>query len=175
MKEDNTSAPATTTENVTEEATASSSTVSTKREREKKPSEPTSETLHNFSRVTPSQLAHIVFPPDNRFQPVRAVASHSTTARSGNSKAHRKVDRYAGGGGILVLVDTRPEDGEPELVLSLADSAAAAAVAFASAATAAGLNVPAPNGPSAIAEDENTVEPPAPFEVSTLFAMLVLY
>ena len=78
------------------------------------PAEPSSETLPNFSRVTPSQLAHITFPPDGRYQPVRPVAT-VPVAQSALSKAGRMSigklaaasERYAGGGGILLLTDRR--------------------------------------------------------------------
>lgn len=161
-----------TTEGTTADASASSSSSAPKKE--KKPAEPSSETLQNFSRVTPSQLAHIVFPTENRFQPVRAVASQSTTARSataatsGSGKAApvKKADRYAGGGGILVLVDTKPEEGEPEWVQSLAEAAAVATAA--AAAPAAGTNAALQPSASAIVEDEPGVEPPASFEVSSI-------
>jgi len=63
----------------------------------RKEKEPLSETLQNFSRVTPAQLAHISFPPDGRFQPVRPI-------RSGNGKTR------AGGGGILMLIDRTPNE-----------------------------------------------------------------
>lgn len=75
---------------------------------EKKRKEPTSEILENFSRVTPAQLAHISFPPDSRFQPVRSFTppTPSTKARlKGAVKA--TTERYAGGG-IIMLVDRRP-------------------------------------------------------------------
>lgn len=64
----------------------------------RKEKEPSSETLQNLSRVTPAQLAHISFPPEGRFQPVRPI-------RSGSGKTR------AGGGGILMLIDRTP--GEP--------------------------------------------------------------
>ena len=78
------------------------STVKTEEEKDKdkaaskrKEKEPSSETLQNLSRVTPAQLAHISFPPEGRFQPVRPI-------RSGSSKTR------AAGGGILVLIDRTP-------------------------------------------------------------------
>jgi 26S proteasome regulatory subunit N2 len=64
----------------------------------RKEKEPSSETLQNLSRVTPAQLAHISFPHEGRFQPVRPI-------RSGGGKTR------AGGGGILMLIDRTP--GEP--------------------------------------------------------------
>jgi hypothetical protein len=53
----------------------------------RKPSEPTSEVLHNFAQVTLKQLAHIVFPPKNRFQPVHAVARSQTQTHSSSSSS----------------------------------------------------------------------------------------
>ncbi|KAF8331501.1 26S proteasome regulatory complex, non-ATPase subcomplex, Rpn2/Psmd1 subunit [Cantharellus anzutake] len=141
--------------------------------REKKPAEPTSEVLQNLSRVTLAQLAYIVFPPENRFQPVRAVASSRTVS----SPTGKKVDRYAGGGGILVLVDSKPE-GEPEWVLSLAEQAAAAAAppqATPPASQLGAASAPAPASgshgepalaaaPSSVTDDEPVPDPPASFE-----------
>lgn len=130
----------------------------------RKSSEPTSEVLHNFARVTPKQLAHVVFPPENRFQPVRAVAQRQTSSSSSASGEKKPArGRYAGGGGVIVLVDTRPGDGEPEWVQSLADQAAAAAAAEPTIDIAA-----ASSGPVPILEDDVSVEPPPPFEVSDL-------
>jgi 26S proteasome regulatory subunit RPN2 C-terminal domain len=67
MKEDGSTAPTTGAESSTEDTTVSlsASTFAAKREREKKLIEPTFEILQNFSRVTPSQLAHIAFPREN--------------------------------------------------------------------------------------------------------------
>ena len=73
--------------------------------------EPMSETLPNFSRVTPTQLAHIHFPADGWYQPVRAISTKAST-KSGKSAVHpmgnilamatlgMPSERYAGGGGI---------------------------------------------------------------------------
>jgi 26S proteasome regulatory subunit N2 len=81
--------------------------------------EPTSESLPNFSRVTPAQLAHITFPPDGRYQPVRAVTTKSIPPKNTKSQPSLTAstsaalglpsERYAGGGGILILADMRPE------------------------------------------------------------------
>ena len=73
--------------------------------------EPMSETLPNFSRVTPAQLAHIHFPADGQYQPVHAVSTKAST-KSGKSAVHptgnilamamlgMPSERYTGGGGI---------------------------------------------------------------------------
>ena len=37
--------------------------------------EPNFECLPNFSRVTPAQFQHVVFPPSSRYQPVRPVSA----------------------------------------------------------------------------------------------------
>ena len=65
--------------------------------------EPTSEKLSNLSRVTPAQLASVVFPADGRFQPVRPVSVPL-------SSSTKKVKRLAGGGGILMLWDKTPSE-----------------------------------------------------------------
>ncbi|KAJ7596896.1 D-isomer specific 2-hydroxyacid dehydrogenase [Mycena floridula] len=88
-----------------DEAQASAST--TKRK------EPSSERLPNLSRVVPAQLQHISFPSDGRYQPVRAVSS-KPMSRSGKSikstSTGAPLDRHGGGGGILILTDSRPNE-----------------------------------------------------------------
>lgn len=69
----------------------------------KKQREPTSEKLSNLSRVTPSQLSVVVFPPEGRFQPVRPVSVPQAQAKKG-------VKRSATGGGILLLLDKTPSE-----------------------------------------------------------------
>ncbi|KAI6153672.1 26S proteasome regulatory complex non-ATPase subcomplex Rpn2 Psmd1 subunit [Pisolithus tinctorius] len=77
-------------------------------------SEPASEKLANFSRVTPIQLGYVSFPSDGRYQPVRPVTSNTLIpkgtkgASSQPTKKGLVSERYAGGGGILILVDERP-------------------------------------------------------------------
>ncbi|THG99905.1 hypothetical protein EW026_g2545 [Hermanssonia centrifuga] len=74
--------------------------------------EPGFEKLSNFSRVTPAQMIHITFPRDSRYQPVRSVSTHSGP----QPKAYRTAtgvstsEKFAGGGGILLLVDQRPDE-----------------------------------------------------------------
>jgi len=75
--------------------------------------EPPSETLPNFSRVTPAQMSHITFPSNGRYQPVRNVSGSATRPKSNRSIAtinRGLTNGYAGGGGILLLVDSRPEE-----------------------------------------------------------------
>jgi len=87
----------------------------------KKKAEPSSEARPNFSRVTPAQLGYISFPTDGRYQPVRAVSTKTTLSKSGKAVAASPSssalglgsEKYAGGGGILILTDLRPsEDAE---------------------------------------------------------------
>ncbi|KAH9944140.1 D-isomer specific 2-hydroxyacid dehydrogenase [Epithele typhae] len=76
-------------------------------------SEVPSEKLSNFSRVTPAQLAYITFASGSRYQPVRVVSTRpppSTKTPKTASSLALAVERYAGGGGILIMADTRPEE-----------------------------------------------------------------
>lgn len=101
----------------------------------RKEKEPSSETLQNLSRVTPAQLAHISFPPEARFQPVRPI-------RSGSGKTR------AGGGGILMLIDRTP--GEPIKYVDLP-------------ADLGGEEAPKPAEGMQV-DDPAEAPPPAPFE-----------
>ncbi|EPQ60600.1 26S proteasome regulatory complex, non-ATPase subcomplex, Rpn2/Psmd1 subunit [Gloeophyllum trabeum ATCC 11539] len=138
-----------------------------------KKNEPTSEELSNFSRVTPAQLAYISFPPDGRYQPVRPVSTKSTTSLKGKGAGSRAAsslpalasERYAGGGGILILVDRHPDQPEEfiELETQIPQQAAAAP---AEPVPNGNANVASePSGPH-IALDENAPEadPPESFE-----------
>lgn len=146
----------------------------------KRKGEPTSEKLANFSRVTPAQLAHISFPADGRYQPVRAVSTKAPGAKGGKSAVQpagsksataalgMPSERYAGGGGILILVDQSPDE-EAEFIEFTAPAAVAAPVdaAVPNGHATAG---PAASGPH-IALDESSPEadPPESFEVSSIF------
>ena len=76
--------------------------------------EPTSEKLTNFSRVTPAQMVHITFPSDCRYQPVRLVSTQPAPSRR-SFKSLVSTEKYAGGGGILLLIDQRPGE-EPSYI-----------------------------------------------------------
>lgn len=152
--------------NLAEETRASTSIAKPKRV------EPSFETRPNFSRVTPAQLGYISFPNDGRYQPVRAVSTKTPLSKAGRAVAAPGgtfavglgSEKYAGGGGILILVDSRPEDEADFIDLQ-------AAVIQAPAPTA----VPAENGhapgaqPSgrhiALNESEPEADPPESFEV----------
>jgi 26S proteasome regulatory subunit N2 len=141
--------------------------------RERRAPEPTSEKLPNMSRVTPAQIAYISFPPDGRFQSVRAVTS-STPIASSNKSQSRKSERYAGGGGILMLIDNKP--GEPIQFIERAVDAQAAAPT-AEGGAAGQPTVVANNGiPVGInnANAANDADPPPPFEVNTFFLLLLV-
>ena len=75
-------------------------------------SEPASERLSNFARVTPAQIAYISFSQDNRYQPVRVVSTRPPPSKTPKNPASvaTMTERYAGGGGILIMADTRPEE-----------------------------------------------------------------
>lgn len=77
-----------------------------------KRAEPTFESRPNFSRVTPTQLAHVTFPSDSRYQPVRAVSTNSSPrpGKAAGLAGSGTSERYAGGGGILILTDLKPEE-----------------------------------------------------------------
>ncbi len=128
--------------------------------------EPTWESLANFSRVTPAQFQCIVFPPSSRYQPVRPVSAREPTIKAGKG-ATRTVhpEKYAGGGGILLLVDEHPGEPEEYIELNTAPPTTASQVAPSSDANVATTDTRLdrnisldPNGPEA--------DVPAPFEVS---------
>lgn len=135
--------------------------------------EPAFENLPNFSRVTPAQLAYITFPSEGRYQPVRAVSTVSPTTISAKGSAPPgsqsatavlggASERYAGGGGILIMADLRPdEEGEFIEFEQPTPPAPPEPAANGNAVTAV------PSGPH-IALDENAPEadPPSAFEVS---------
>lgn len=123
--------------------------------------EPSSELRPNLSRVTPAQLRHISFNPDGRYQPVRAVSSRSVLSRR-SAAGNGSLDRNAGGGGILILVDLRPQEEGEYIDISPEPIVEAPAPAANGEAVVA-----APSGPH-IALDESAPEadPPGAFEVS---------
>ncbi|GBE77828.1 26S proteasome regulatory subunit rpn2 [Sparassis crispa] len=86
--------------------------------------EPSFEKLTNFSRVVPAQVAYISFPPDCRYQPVRAVSTWTSTGAKASKTPSNgpkssipglSSDKHAGGGGILIMIDQRPEE-EPDYI-----------------------------------------------------------
>ncbi|KAH9937189.1 26S proteasome regulatory complex non-ATPase subcomplex Rpn2/Psmd1 subunit [Fomitopsis serialis] len=84
--------------------------------------EPSVEKLPNFSRVVPAQVSYISFPQDSRYQPVRVVSTRSVPTKGGKASAPKSSlvpgitsERYAGGGGILILADQRPDE-EPDYI-----------------------------------------------------------
>lgn len=139
----------------------------------KKKGEPVQEFRPNFSRVTPAQLDYILFTTGCRYQPVRPVSSTPRSSASipstkGSNKS-LSAEQYAGGGGIILLTDLRPDE-EAELI-----EFEPPPVPAAPAATSAVPNgnvvtpQPGPTGPH-ISLDENApeAESPTSFEVSNL-------
>lgn len=137
----------------------------------KRKAEPLFELRPNFSRVTPAQLAHISFSSDGRYQPVRPVSTRSQAPKAvkaaGGSSPGLGSEIYAGGGGILILTDLRPNDETEFIEIETAPPVAAAAPA----PEPPSGNVPVHNEPRGhhISLDENApeAEPPEPFEVCT--------
>jgi len=125
--------------------------------------EVSSERLQNFSRVTPQQLTYISFPPDSRYQPVRPVSTSSVSRSKKSSPGPGET--YTGVGGILVLLDERPE--EPvDLIAPLEPSVVAPEPVAAQPTQPAQTTTARPH----IALDDNLPEasPPAPFEVGSM-------
>jgi len=127
-----------------------------------KKAEPSFETLPNLSRVTPAQLAYITFPPESRFQPVRAASANPVPR--GKAGAAGKIsttglvsEKYAGGGCILIMTDLRPEE-EAEFIDF-------EPIVQTPAQPAPLVDAPPAEGPH-IALDETSPEagPPEPFE-----------
>ncbi|WVQ77147.1 hypothetical protein IAR50_006830 [Cryptococcus sp. DSM 104548] len=140
-----------------------------------KPSEPSSYTFSNMSRVTPGQLPLVSFPKSSRYTPVRSLDHSPLTgfgisAKSGNSAS----------GSIVVVKDAKPEEEGEFIELSKAlwpgwlpaDPEAAAAV-LAQATGSASAEDAAPSGAAAAAAaqpedpEEEADVPPAfeyPFE-----------
>jgi len=131
--------------------------------------EPLFELRPNFSRVTPAQLAHISFPSDGRYQPVRPVSTKSQAVKpAASAPPGPGSEKYPGGGGILILTDLRPDDEDQFIEIEIAPPAAAASTPEQTSG-----HVPVQNEPRGhhISLDENApeVEPPEPFEVRIIF------
>ncbi|KAG5633957.1 hypothetical protein H0H81_004192 [Sphagnurus paluster] len=127
-----------------------------------KRAEPTFELHPNFSQVTPAQVAHISFQSVSHCQPVRPV---SGLASIGEGKVGLQTaptgtayEKYASGGGIIILADLRPDEEaefiefEPPAVATVSEP-----VAIASGPTLA----TALSGPH-IASDESAPEADLP-------------
>jgi 26S proteasome regulatory subunit N2 len=143
--------------------------------------EPLLEKLPNFSRVTPAQLAHITFPADGRYQPVRAVSTKSPPGAKNNSKTATVApagsksataalglsEKYAGGGGILILVDEFPDE-EAEFVefeAPAAEPVPAEGLPNGSVPNGHATTGPASGPHIALDEDAPEADPPESFEV----------
>lgn len=79
------------------------------------PPEPNFQKLPNFSRVTPAQMAYVAFPPESRYQPVRALSAQPPRKGHATASALANMEKFGGGGGVLILLDQRPEE-EPEYI-----------------------------------------------------------
>jgi 26S proteasome regulatory subunit N2 len=125
--------------------------------------EPSSEELSNFSRVTPAQLAYISFNPSGRYQPVRPVSSRT----AGKARAFKSSgEKYAGGGGILILEDRTPEESAEYLVFETQEPLPQAQQPAAEVEAAAPQQGSFPTPHIALDENEPEAEAPPSFEVS---------
>jgi 26S proteasome regulatory subunit N2 len=147
-----------------------------------KKTEPAFEQRPNFSRVTPSQLSYISFPPDGRYQPVRAVSTKTPLSKAGKAVATSGPssaalglgsEKYAGGGGILLLTDLQPNEEAEFFEIETAPPAAPVVVEVVPTGNgAADAAVGAPPTGRHIALDENGAEsePPEAFEACLIFS-----
>lgn len=121
--------------------------------------EPNSQKLPNFSRVTPAQMAYVTFPPDSRYQPVRAVSTLPPRKGHATLSSITNMEKFAGGGGVLILTDLHPEQ-EPEYI------------EFTTVHVAPQTEASQVDRQRHIALDENAPEadPPEPFEVCRLLS-----
>lgn len=142
--------------------------------RTNKRKEPSFESLPNFSRVTPAQFQHVVFPPSSRYQPVRPVSAREPAIKAGKGVAGApktsQPEKYAGGGGILLLVDERP--GEPQEFIEL--STVAPPTPQVAPASTAGTTSTGARTERNIALDPNgrEAEVPEPFEVCCFMLLI---
>ena len=129
------------------------------------------ETKSNFSRVTPAQLPHIEFSVTGKYQPVRAVSSaNAPSSRVGRpSKTLSAAEKYAGGGGIIILRDIAPDQEVEYIELNPPPPAPAPVQAPAATATAAAPTTSRPSGPHiALDDDAPEASPPGSFDVSNM-------
>ncbi|GAA6007020.1 hypothetical protein JCM11491_001480 [Sporobolomyces phaffii] len=96
----------------TDEATPAApvATTTTTKQTKRKAAEPSTYTVENLSRVTPSQLATIALLPGSRYVPVRPFPAAAAADRSSASRA-------TGGGGIVLVRDSTPN--EPQDLVEL--------------------------------------------------------
>ncbi|PWN27463.1 26S proteasome regulatory complex, non-ATPase subcomplex, Rpn2/Psmd1 subunit [Jaminaea rosea] len=99
----------------------------------RKPAEPTSERLQNYSRVTPAQSKFVAFPSDSRYTPVRAVQGISTTKTNFHDDSANPVGVK---GALGLLGNATPKQGESGTATPLGQQKDLKAGAQASAATA---------------------------------------
>lgn len=166
--------------NLADDGKASTSTAKAKK------TEPSFEQKPNFSRVTPAQLTFISFPSDGRYQPVRAVSAKSPLSKSSKAGAASTAlvlgsEKYAGGGGILLLTDSQPEQEASYIEIQTAAVVAPQAQRQPSPVPIQPIvrsgNQPPPAGPH-ISLDESAPEsePPEAFEVGhSIFVLMSLY
>ncbi|ORY27990.1 endopeptidase [Naematelia encephala] len=93
----------------------------------RKPTEPSSFTLTNMSRVTPQQLAFVSFPTGGRYEPIRSLGSEvaspsdstasRTTKRPSSSSGESKKAPNAGT--VIMLRDLKPDEDKEDAYIEL--------------------------------------------------------
>jgi len=135
----------------------------------KKKAEPSYELRPNLSRATPAQLQHISFPP-GRYLPVRSVSSSTPAGGAKFVSRTGSAEKYAGGGGIILLMDLKPDeeaefiDLEPPPPLQLPDPAIIGTV-DAVVPSDDVIRTQSSRPHIALDEHEPEAEPPTSFEV----------
>lgn len=150
-----------------------------------KKTEPAFEVRPNFSRVTPTQLAYISFPSDNRYQPVRAVSAKTSPTKSGKAVAtsgrHTPPstlalgsEKYAGGGGILIMTDLRPNEEAEFIEIETASTLAAPQAVVAPVANGNAMeDLPIRRLNISLDDTAPESDPPEAFEVRPTFFLSV--
>lgn len=132
-----------------------------------KASEPAFELRPNFSRVTPAQVVHVSFPVGSRYRPVRPVSANPNPVRTATEPvlgpSSTASERYAGGGGILILVDSRPDDEAEYLEFETPTNL----TTVAAVTTSQDTQVLAVGPHISLDADAPEAGPPEPFEVGT--------
>ena len=135
-----------------------------------KASEPAFELRPNFSRVTPAQVAHVSFPVGSRYRPVRPVSANPNPVRIATETvlgpSNIASERYAGGGGILILVDSRPDD-EAEYLEFETPTNLRTAEEVTTSQNTQGFVAPSSGPHISLDGDAPEAGPPEPFEVGT--------
>lgn len=137
----------------TDLTTTTTTTTTTKKTK----SEPSSETLPNMSRVTPSQASVISFAPNARYVPIKSDFGRKAKGAAGRTGA--------GAAGIVIVVENPVAgsfEGEQEFIeLEKSLDAVVSAAVVPAFATGGDVEI---GGAGAVVEDGPEREPPSSFE-----------